>query len=148
MSGFSNPIVGGGGALVYPSIHSPGYVPGLSGWTVNKDGSVEFNNGTFRGTITNTGIYIYSGVPASGNLVESLGITAAGMDPAGLNAVLPGDTRYHNNGAGVFVAQQSSQSYIGYLWQAASALGSSAMAVSVGFTNQRVGGVAGPPNSR
>jgi hypothetical protein len=50
--GFSNPIIGGGGALVYPSIHSPDYDPGVSGWTINKDGTVEFNNGTFRGQLT------------------------------------------------------------------------------------------------
>jgi hypothetical protein len=50
--GFSNPIIGGGGALVYPSIHSPNYAAGLAGWTINKDGSAEFNNATVRGTIT------------------------------------------------------------------------------------------------
>lgn len=42
--GFNNPIIGGGGALVYPSIHSPDYVPGVSGWSINKDGSAEFNS--------------------------------------------------------------------------------------------------------
>jgi hypothetical protein len=52
MSGYSNPIIGGGGGLVYPSIHSPGYVPGVSGWTIKKDGTVEFNSGIFRGTVT------------------------------------------------------------------------------------------------
>jgi hypothetical protein len=52
LSGFSNPIIGGGGALVYPSIHSPDYVPGVSGWTINKDGSAEFNNASFRGSVT------------------------------------------------------------------------------------------------
>lgn len=49
--GFSNPVVGGT-TLVRPAIHSPDYVPGVSGWSINIDGSVEFNNGTFRGTIT------------------------------------------------------------------------------------------------
>lgn len=49
---FSNPITGGQGTLVRPAIKSPDYVPGVSGWSINRDGTVEFNNGTFRGTIT------------------------------------------------------------------------------------------------
>lgn len=49
--GFTNPVVGGT-TLVRPSIHSPDYVPGVSGWSINITGDVEFNNGTFRGTIT------------------------------------------------------------------------------------------------
>lgn len=44
MTGFSNPIIGGGGSLVYPSIHSPNFVHGSSGWSINKDGSAEFQN--------------------------------------------------------------------------------------------------------
>lgn len=42
-SGFSDPIIGAGGALVYPSIHSPDYNPlAGTGWTINKDGSATF----------------------------------------------------------------------------------------------------------
>lgn len=40
--GFSNPLVGGGGGLVYPSIHSPNYLPTIQGWSINKDGSAQF----------------------------------------------------------------------------------------------------------
>jgi len=29
----------------------PNYVTGSSGWSVNRDGNVEFNTGTFRGQI-------------------------------------------------------------------------------------------------
>lgn len=50
--GFSNYLVTKLGALVRQSIHSPDYAAGLVGWTINKDGSAEFNNGTFRGTVT------------------------------------------------------------------------------------------------
>lgn len=95
--GFSNPIVGGGGGLVYPSIHSPNYVAGVSGWTVNKDGSAEFNNLGIRGTFTGTdfdinadGAFFYSGTPALGNL--TLAITnpnASGVDQFG-NMYEPG----------------------------------------------------------
>jgi hypothetical protein len=47
---FSNPIVGGT-SLIRNSIHSPDFITGVQGWTINKDGSVEFSNGTFRGTL-------------------------------------------------------------------------------------------------
>lgn len=74
-SGFSNPLVGGGGGLVYPSIHSPDFVQSISGWTINKDGSAEFNDLTIRGTfqgldflINASGFFFYKGSPASGNL--------------------------------------------------------------------------------
>ena len=36
-------------------IQSTSYVPGVSGWTINKNGTVEFNGGTFRGSVTFTG---------------------------------------------------------------------------------------------
>lgn len=47
---YSNPIVGGT-ALVRPAINSPGYTPGVTGWSVNVDGTAEFNDAVFRGTI-------------------------------------------------------------------------------------------------
>lgn len=73
--GFNNPIVGGGGALVYPSIHSPNFVQSpLAGWAVNKDGSAFFGNltlsGSFSGTnwvLNATGIFFYNGTPQAGN---------------------------------------------------------------------------------
>jgi hypothetical protein len=45
---FGNPIVGGT-TLIRPAIHSPDYVEGVSGWSINKDGTAEFNDVTFRG---------------------------------------------------------------------------------------------------
>jgi hypothetical protein len=67
VSGFNNPIISGGGSLVYPSIHSPGYESGVQGWTVNANGSAEFNDLTIRGTfngldylINSAGIFCYS----------------------------------------------------------------------------------------
>lgn len=47
---FSNPVVGGL-FLVRAAIRSPNYVAGVSGWTINQDGTVEFASGTFRGVI-------------------------------------------------------------------------------------------------
>ena len=46
---FSNPVVGGlFGELIRAAIRSPNYVTGVSGWTINRDGSAEFNNVTIR----------------------------------------------------------------------------------------------------
>lgn len=48
---WSNPIIGGNGELIRESIHSPSYVAGVTGWSINKDGSAEFNNVTVRGDL-------------------------------------------------------------------------------------------------
>lgn len=66
---------------------SPNYVAGVSGWTINQDGSVEFNNGTFRGNIVGGALYIYTGAGALGNPPQ-LAIVPAGttQDPYG-NAI-------------------------------------------------------------
>jgi hypothetical protein len=50
---FTDPIVGGT-TLIRSAIHSPDYVPGISGWTINKDGTCEFNDATFRGDVVVT----------------------------------------------------------------------------------------------
>lgn len=49
MGGFNNPVLGGGGALVRDSAHSPDYAAGVDGWSIDKDGSAEFNDVTVRG---------------------------------------------------------------------------------------------------
>jgi hypothetical protein len=46
-----NPIVGGTDLRI-PAIESPNYVPGVSGWVINQDGSAEFSNLNIRGTFT------------------------------------------------------------------------------------------------
>jgi hypothetical protein len=95
--GFSNPIIGGGGDLVYPSIHSPNFVTGSSGWTIRKDGSAEFNSLVIRnGQVVGGFALYYSGTPAAGNLVGSIGITVAGTDSFN-NATLPGTVNYFPN---------------------------------------------------
>jgi hypothetical protein len=83
-----NPVVGGE-VLRRAAIQSPNYVLGLSGWTINQDGSAEFNNLTIRGTFKGTdfeinvnGEFFYSGTPATGNLVAS-NTPAAGTDQYG-----------------------------------------------------------------
>lgn len=78
-----------GGVLVYPSVKSPNYVTGTSGWSINVDGSAEFNNldirGTFNGTdyvINPLGAFFYSSTPATGNLIMSI-TQASGTDSFG-----------------------------------------------------------------
>lgn len=46
---FQDPIESNG-ALILESLHSPNYVAGVSGWTINKDGSSEFSNIIARGS--------------------------------------------------------------------------------------------------
>ncbi len=103
--GFNNPIIGGGGGLVYPSIHSPNFQHNATGWSVNKDGSAEFNNVIVRGTITaghfigtGTGleVVIYSGIPAAGNLLASM-VSSQTVDTFG-NSILEGLAVYGHVG--------------------------------------------------
>lgn len=51
MTGFRNPVVGGQGALIRESIHSPNYVTTVQGWTINKDGTAEFQEIDIRGSV-------------------------------------------------------------------------------------------------
>lgn len=48
---FNNPIVAGT-ALVRTAIKSPDYVPGVSGWSINRDGTAEFQSATIRGDVS------------------------------------------------------------------------------------------------
>ena len=47
---YADPPVAGS-TLVRPAIKSPNYVAGVSGWSINRDGSAEFNNITARGNV-------------------------------------------------------------------------------------------------
>lgn len=80
MTGFSDPIIGGDGALVYPSIHSPDYLPGVSGWTINKDGSAEFSDVTVRGefdSVSSTGP-VYFDVRIADGIITVLSASSPG----------------------------------------------------------------------
>ena len=93
-----NPVVGGI-ALRRPSIRSPNFIAGSQGWTVNADGSAEFDNLTVRGKFDGTdyeinsdGIFFYSGTPALGNLIVSI-TSRTGTDAFG-NAFEAGFVTY------------------------------------------------------
>lgn len=66
---FENSITGGQGALIRPAIKSPNFVAGSTGWTINRDGSAEFNDVTVRGTIVAGAIS--AGSIGSSNIVNS-----------------------------------------------------------------------------
>ena len=77
--GFANTVIGGAAALIRAAIKSPNYVAGSLGWSVNKDGSAEFNSLTVRGTFQGTdyvinpnGVFFYSPNEAAGNLAVAV----------------------------------------------------------------------------
>jgi hypothetical protein len=91
MSGYANSILGGMSNLIRAAIRSPNYATGVTGWTINKDGSAEFNNLAVRGTflginyiINSQGAFFYSGTPAAGNLIASIA-SVGGADSFGNN---------------------------------------------------------------
>jgi hypothetical protein len=103
-------VTQGLGSLAIPSIHSPNYQAGISGWSINKVGSAEFNNLTIRGnfigpdfflsngdgTLTTTpGYFMYSGPPAAGNLIYSITTASTGHDKFN-NNYLGRETGYNN----------------------------------------------------
>ena len=69
---WDDPIAAADGSLVYPQIKSPNYVAGVSGWSIARDGSAEFNDVQVRGSLRITGsvnnsyllAYSDSGLPA------------------------------------------------------------------------------------
>lgn len=97
-----DPVVGGT-TLRIPDIHSPNFVHLVSGWTINIDGSAEFNNLFFRGTLMGTdfevnanGAFFYDGTPALGNLIASIA-PQAGADEFG-NLYMQGIAAYSPSG--------------------------------------------------
>lgn len=94
---FFRGLTQGLGQLVIPAIKSPNFVTGVSGWTINKDGSAEFNNVIIRGGTVITGLQLtYFPNPGFGNLISS-DTNAAGVDTFG-NAYLAGKTTYSGGG--------------------------------------------------
>ena len=87
--GFANPIIGGGGGLVYPSIHSPNYAPGTAGWSINKNGTAQFYGLTLD---NGTELYYSTATPQLGTLILAVS-GSNGVDSAG-NHYLRGTFAY------------------------------------------------------
>lgn len=85
---FRNEITAGT-TLIREAIRSQDFESGSAGWTINADGSAEFNNVTIRGGTVVGGVALYyDGTPALGNLIMSIA-AAAGTDDFG-NAYVAG----------------------------------------------------------
>lgn len=79
---FRNSVVGGT-TLVRAAIRSPNFVTGVSGWSIDRDGSAEFNDIVIRGgTVIGGDALYYSGTPAFDNMLLSIS-AAGGTDPFG-----------------------------------------------------------------
>lgn len=106
----------GFGKLAVASIQSPNYIPGVQGWSINKNGTAEFNGVVVRGnldfpngyisngdgTLSNTaGLILYNGTPAKNGLLFTA-CGAAGQDQFG-NLILANPTVY-SKPAGIYNA--------------------------------------------
>jgi len=140
----------GQGSIAIPSFFSPNFVHGVSGWSINQDGSAEFQNALIRGTLTasnvtfpngylsngdgtyttTAGLFIYNGTPAAGNLIFSQTNTA-GNDTFG-NNYLPGTSNYDNTAH--IATQNGATSPIGFQWYTFTANPGAVFTLNSGFT--------------
>lgn len=109
-----------GGVLARDALQSTNYAAGTSGWTVNADGSAEFNNVTIRaGSVTSVLQLIYNPAPGAGNLIQS--VSAGGGTDAYGNVYLPGDVEYITVGGTSYAL--SNDGKVLAFWTAASQAG-------------------------
>ncbi len=69
------PFAAGDGTIIFPALKSPDYVPGVSGWKLDRVGDAEFNNVQIRGEIRVVDadgryIWIHNETPGVGAAVE------------------------------------------------------------------------------
>jgi len=132
-----NPLVGGT-VLRRAAIQSPNFVTTVSGWSINQDGSAEFNNVTIRNgqVISGTQLYYSSLPPVSGNLIASIS-TVSGTDSAG-NAYLPGIVTYKKITATDFRAVSHDSGGINF-WKATAAGGPWSLVFSITLQADEIG---------
>lgn len=81
------------GNMLIDSAHSNNYASGVNGWSINRDGSAEFNDVVIRNGDVVSGVQLfYSGTPATGNLIASIS-DSDGVDTFG-NHYVSGITSY------------------------------------------------------
>jgi len=95
--GFSDPIIGGASVLIRQAMESVNFIPGVSGWRVQRNGNAQFNQLTITGgsIVQGTNLF-YSPIPGAGNLIMSIS-AVAGTDIYGNNFV-SGVTVYDSGG--------------------------------------------------
>jgi hypothetical protein len=79
MSGFEHPVAGGGGNLILAAIKSPNFVHGVSGWSIDKNGSAEFQDVILPGG-TGLTVTFAATAPAAPNVGDLWYNTAAGLE--------------------------------------------------------------------
>lgn len=92
MSGFSDPIVGGIGTLIRQYIRSANYVPGASGWTINQDGTAEFQDVTIRADLSGSTLTIPAGAGPTDEriVIDNTGLKAYASGGALVTEIIPG----------------------------------------------------------
>lgn len=65
---FANTVAGDGGALVLASIHSPNFVHGSAGWSINQDGTAEFQAVFIPPGSGGATVYIQATAPTTHNV--------------------------------------------------------------------------------
>jgi hypothetical protein len=112
-------ITNGYGNLSLPTVQSPNFVSGVSGWQISKNGNAQFNNLTIRGVFNGTnfvinsnGAFFYSGTPAAGNLIASIASSAV-SDGLG-NAVVSGGYTSYSQGTPCFALSVASTTITSY----------------------------------
>jgi len=89
--GWQDPVVGGQ-ILRVPSVQSPGYVAGASGWQINADGTAQFNELDLIIAGTNSALQVLDG---SGNVlavIDSMGNITGQTITAATDVVLAGQS--------------------------------------------------------
>jgi hypothetical protein len=77
MAGFADSIIGGATKLIRAAIQSPNYVPGVSGWSINKSGTAEFDTLIVRTTLIGLTITIPAGATTGARIIiDDTGIHA------------------------------------------------------------------------
>lgn len=154
--GFANPIIGGGGTLVYPAIKSPNFNQAAqTGWAIMKNGQAFFYDVTVSGQyvgqnfiVNSLGMFFYSvnvgnGANGANALTYSINASSASvLDPYN-NKALPGTTQY------LFIPSGGAAGYYAFntidgdttLWSNASS--QSSWSNDVGITNVQWNGAAG-----
>ena len=77
--GWGNPVVGST-ALRIPAINSPNFVHGVSGWSINKDGSAEFNSVTLPAGAGGATVFVQGTAPVANHVNDVWVNTASGNE--------------------------------------------------------------------
>lgn len=112
---WDDPIAAGDGSLIYPALKSPNYVTGVSGWKIDRTGSVEFNNAVIRGTLiagggtvvlSNSGLHV-DGSNQQYDINTTAGILARALPDNGADVQIEVLTGYLGNSVGGFIALEA-----------------------------------------